>query len=576
MNTPPLLKSTSSSFFRSAKEKRKLFRKLINIINVNLSTLQYENYVIVGSRSWNMWYKQLKNKSTTSNVSYLKGNWDIFIFTDDIENTLTNMLNMFNTCKNSIQELLIETGNVSLEATGFTKKKIGQPINTLIYPGYELLIYITKYSKIGGGKEKFDNNNSELLMYCKVFPNYINLSPIITIHNEYKYLNTKGLYLFIKLMKTIQRKNKGINIDAKREEELIKHVGDNHMFYIEVVNMYIRMFSKIDNYYDDNIITSIYMDFLKSKNPLFIPYIDEFEKWSVERFRKYINTMLAYMDDLLTGDDEEAYIFLVGGDAMRRHKRTITRTADFDCKLYCKKSWYDKMDRLVKTVCSKTVVYLNSNIEDGYPSKIVTDLFTVVRGSFRLRKIEPHETFNVNLYSIDFRVILYTEKTHVKIDIPILDIVIETFTKLPKKTDTVVYKGNKLASIPVGSIPFLLKDIANTYSDKDKARMRFWNKKNKKDIDRFRQLKELLSQYDLENNELNYVDDNLYEYLRYNYKKDTNKKFLKYLKKQYNININDDLLAYEAYMTELNEMMKAKRRERFRKFKMSFLSHIDT
>ena len=318
------------------------------------------------------------------------------------------------------------------------------------------------------------------------------------------------------------------------------------------------------------------MDFLKTKNQLFIPYIDELEKWSVERFRKYINSMLAYIDDLLTGDDEEAYIFLVGGDAMRRHKRTITRTADFDCKLYCKKSWYDKMDRLVKTVCSKTIVYLNSNIEDGYPSKIVTDLFTVVRGSFRLRKIEPHDTFNVNLYSIDFRVILYTEKTHVKIDIPILDIVIEKFTKLPKKTDTVVYKGNKLASIPVGSIPFLLKDIANTYSDKDKARMRYWNKKNKKDIDRFRQLKELLSQYDLENNELNYVDDNLYEYLRHNYKKDRNKKFLRYLKKQYNINIDDDLLAYEAYMAEFSEMMKAKQRARFRKFKMSFLSHIDT
>lgn len=576
MDTPPLLKSTSSSFFRTAKEKRKLFRKLISIVNVNLSNLKDENYVIVGSRSWNMWYKQLKNKSTTSNVSYLKGNWDIFIFTDDIENTLNNMFNMFSACKSSIQELLIETGNVSLETTGFTKKKIGQPSNILLYPGYELLMYINKYTKTAGGKEGFDNNNSELLMYCKVFPNYINLSPIITIHNEYKYLNTEGLYLFIKLMKTIQRKNKGINIDAKREEELIKHVGDNHTFYIEVVNMYNRMFSKIDNYYDDNIVTSIYMDFLKSKNPLFIPYIDELERWSVERFRKYINSMLAYMDDQLIGDDEEAYIFLVGGDAMRRHKRTITRTADFDCKLYCKKSWYDKMDRLVKTVCSKTVVYLNSNIGDGYPSKIVTDLFTIVRGSFRLRKIEPHDTFNVNLYSIDFRVILYTEKTHVKIDIPILDIVIETFTKLPKKTDTVVYKGNKLASIPVGSIPFLLKDIANTYSDKDKARMRYWNKKNKKDIDRFRQLKEELSHYDVENNELNYVDDNLYEYLRYNYKKDTNKKFLRYLKKQYNMNVDGDELAYEAYMTELNEMMKAKRRERFIKFKMSFLSHVDS
>ena len=123
MDTPPLLKSTSSSFFRTAKEKRKLFRKLISIVNVNLSNLKDENYVIVGSRSWNMWYKELNNKSTTSNVSYLKGNWDIFIFTDDIENTLNNMFNMFSACKSSIQELLIETRNVSLETTGFTKRR---------------------------------------------------------------------------------------------------------------------------------------------------------------------------------------------------------------------------------------------------------------------------------------------------------------------------------------------------------------------------------------------------------------------------------------------------------------------
>ena len=90
----------------------------------------------------------------------------------------------------------------------------------------------------------------------------------------------------------------------------------------------------------------------------------------------------------------------------------------------------------------------------------------------------------------------------------------------------------------------------------------------------FRQLKEELSHYDVENNELNYVDDNLYEYLRYNYKKDTNKKFLRYLKKQYNMNVDGDELAYEAYMAEFGEMMKAKQRARFRKFKMSFLSHV--
>ena len=45
-------------------------------------------------------------------------------------------------------------------------------------------------------------------------------------------------------------------------------------------------------------------------------------------------------------------------------------------------------------------------------------------------------------------------------------------------------------------------------------------------------------------------------------------------KKQYNMNVDGDELAYEAYMAEFGEMMKAKQRARFRKFKMSFLSHV--
>lgn len=567
-STPTLLKTTSYEFFNPAIQKRKVFRKLIKKIDdIQLSELENENYIIAGSRAWNKWYiKNIKkSSSSTSNVAYLKGNWDIFVFTSDIKHTLKNMQNMFQRCKEEIQQTLIDEGNISLETTGFTNKKIGNPINMILFPGYELLLSISLYKNAGNlkGKYEYFNDNKQLLIYCKVFPFHIDVKEI----SNDNYLNEKGLYIFMKMNKT-QRIEKGVNIDDKRYTELIKTIN----LKTDISTLYQKLFS--DNlYYDENILSNIHIDILKQNKPNLQYYLNELENWTVEKFRKYINAFLAYMDDLLTGDDNDAYIFLVGGDAMRRHKQNITKTADFDCKIYCKKSWKNKIERLVKSTCSKMIVYLNNNMSNHiYPSKIVFDYFTIIRGSFRLRKIEAHDSFMIDLYSIDFRIKIYGNNVNFNIDIPILDIVIQDFSQLPNKKEIVVYKGNKLASIPIASIPFLLKDIQNTYNYKDTAIKRYWNKKNKKDIERFRKLRDLLEQYTSDNQfEMNIADDNLYEYLRYNFKQDNNISFLKKLKKQYNVNIDGNELAYEAYESELNELIKIKRKQKLVKFKMNFL-----
>ena len=510
---PQYLNMNSQDMLKSAISKRNKFDQLIDkielqkIVDQKLKDLN-ENYLVVGSRSWNRWLSEkqisLPEKHKTA---FLSGNYDIFVFTNNIQNTINILYKLFLEIKEELQLNAQEHVYLELDLNGFrvdsrSNIKILNEVETILYPGYELLLYLYPYDQRQKRRkqiENFSDQDKSLAVYCKIFHSdkYIDLNSIATIDQSTKirYTNEVGLFIFMTLLRS-QRTEKGINVDKIRYDTLLENLDISlSTVYKYTVKAYCHIFFG-SKFYDEFIFNQLQLEILKNQDPVTKSYLTEIATWLISKFRIYVNSFIVYVNEEIKKNKLDAQIFLVGGDAMKRHKRTISKTADFDTKVYCTRSHKERVEKIIKIACTKLIDLLEKSLKDIVSDKIhINDLvFTLRTGTnlqFRLRKIQEHENFHFDLISVDYRYYIQQKTNRFKIDLAFLDVVIQTVqTKKQLEEDNIILFNN----IPVASLQFLIDDMKKTYSSKELATMRYFRGKQKKDLQRYKILNNIKNQ----------------------------------------------------------------------------------
>ena len=389
--------------------------------------------------------------------------------------------------------------------------------------------------------------NEKLLLYIEI--SYMSDVDINLFRTEFlndNYLNPKGLFLFSQFLKN-PRTDKGINVDVLRENFIQTVIGKE----TSVASLSYQMADKYNEIFGTH-----YNFHVKFLNYLYMKAVyklhEEQQQYDIEQFytfyvmetlRPMINTCVGMLSNILKEEYKNAFLLIVGGDAMRRYKSDITKTSDIDTKLYYDKTMtVSKVTSLVNTILAfmslftvllnntykldQTNVYtLESKSKADYTVylpklRLFDDKETldytrnknsIIINNFRLRYIEASYEFPVNLFSIDFNVPVVINILNKKqqfrshITIPVFDLVLQETTHT--NTSNIVHNSAH-SVVPVASLAFLKEDIRNTYSNVSKTKMRFNNDKVKKDDRRLDELEQLdESDY---NNKLDVLFDNKY------------------------------------------------------------------
>lgn len=277
---------------------------------------------------------------------------------------------------------------------------------------------------------------------------------------------------------------------------------------------------------------------------------DEFIKVLIEKTRPYINASIALINSELKTrhlSPDEAFIMVVGGDAMRRYDPEITDTYDIDAKLIYKKPHFKVVseivaDQLIKfsVLLSAIITGMFSNIPfrrelvfeytdysgRTFPVKITSEMSFVIHPlmQYRTRHIKKSTTFPIDLYSIDYRThVLYSVETidptiwskftttrHFNVNI--LDI---SMIEQRRISDIKEYIHKADDPVPVASLGFLINDLESTYRDESLSGMRISRRKQLKDRKRLAKLKSIFEngfEYDKANLN-NLVMDYYHQYI---------------------------------------------------------------
>lgn len=312
---------------------------------------------------------------------------------------------------------------------------------------------------------------------------------------------------------TTPRTNKQLNVDRIRKELLLNTLDKKGLSdfsaYKQIFESYFNIFGG-SKYINIFLVDHFLQKIIKtSKTNVF----EDVETNVINYIRPFINACIRHLNKRLSTLHPDAFIVLVGGDAMRRYDINISTTSDFDTKVYVPQQFLRQkrkmaiLQNLLVDELSKFVVMLNIFKNEILPSgsKVVNlpelsieYTINTPEKQFRLRFIEKSKSLPVNLYSIDYRTkikIVYQRLTiELPFDIPLLDLVTVSNDNYPR--EKVV---NSLLSqvVPVASLDFLLGDLTNTYNNVELASARYWNNKSSKDMFRFRILSDIKSQLQL-------------------------------------------------------------------------------
>jgi hypothetical protein len=349
---------------------------------------------------------------------------------------------------------------------------------------------------------------------------------------QVNYLNSNGLLLMSEFLK-VSRFQKGLNVDQYRKQFLMKVIGSFNVSefhaYKQIISEYYEVFGQttaMDTYMIGDLVKRLALS-------TGYDFENEIGKKMIDALRPYTNSFLKYLSEEMSrayGDD--AFIVMVGGDAMRRYDLNITTTSDFDTKLFVNDNLLRSdgvqtrrshpvglsIEEFLIREMSKFVVFLYNEKELFLSSDEVIGMeqsdFKVScpllsKGlQFRLRYIEKNDKLPVDLYSIDFRTIATMHvlmdgkplRFEVPIDVPFLDIVVtrirdSLFAKKGniqgqiKNIKTKTVGDDVSTSVPIASHEFLLADLEKTYHSPSLAAGRYWTSKVSKDITRYRRLK---------------------------------------------------------------------------------------
>jgi hypothetical protein len=332
---------------------------------------------------------------------------------------------------------------------------------------------------------------------------------------QVNYLKPIGLLLFSEFI-TISRKEKGLNVDDFRKKLLLKTIDGlknspdqliTYEAYQQVLDMYFDIFGN-SKYYDHFLVHELLKEMMYWSG---IDIVTELEQYLVGYIRPVVNSFLRDFSMTLSNRyGSDAYIVLVGGDAMRRYDINIAKTSDFDTKLFIdpsillgkgKRQQKQVLHDVIVEELSKFVTYLISAKDSFLPkgNKIIPinqssnfaikETLNIEENQFRLRFIEKNDALPVDLYSVDFRTALQvTYKNNIfemYVDVPFLDIIITSNNSYPYSK---VVSRDKSTIVPVASLDFLLSDLERTYTTPHLAAARYWNNKKNKDEERYRLL----------------------------------------------------------------------------------------
>ncbi len=538
-----------------------------------------------GSRSWSMAFEcnfRDKEKSSLERNSIIPGNFDVFILSNDKsvhEKVVCFLTYTFETYlaqhKQShlaeYYQLTKEYGNINVNIRSKKEKcSLIFPTmqeNCVLFPCQSLMIHIKskkakshplyeaqQNKKMDGSTgtmpfadaisvislDSRDSQNrkslplvvkNKLLFYfesfvlpdvqiSKIKQHLLSTSCVPNLNLQ--FLNPLGLLLFSEFIVT-PRKEKGLNVDAFRKGLLLRTMQQSGRSPLEAYQAALNVYSDVfgsSKYFDpfllrellEKILVSLNFDITKVVEHEFIP-----------RIRPYVNSFLRdfseSLDVMLDGD---AFLVLVGGDAMRRYDANISQTSDFDTKIFVhpdyitakhnstrgssKKRAKNKMlESLIVKDMSRFVTFLIEHKHDILRDAIIKEDFiseetyvsinlNVDGNQFRLRYIEKHSELPVDLFSIDFRTIVhidyYKNRYSIPVDIPFLDVVL-TSNEGVQQRDVVNLRTKY--GVPVASLDYLLKDLEKTYTTPHLAAARYWNNKKDKDEMRYKTLRAIKS-----------------------------------------------------------------------------------
>ena len=548
--------------------------EIINITN-DANTISW----IGGSRSWKKVYeKDIKNSNcriddknalTHASVNVI-GNYDIFVMHNGDVNSFKNFLTIIN---NKVIELQKQLNNnegnnyifkVEYPRGAFNRVNIDKLNMCTISPCKSVMLTMTKLPNSRREESPTTTFEDKLLVYIEIGfikdlrIQYMRDNLIMSIidspnpSNSFNYLNGYGLIMFSMLIDQSRVKEKGLDVDLYRDD-LIKCYLKSHrthsVFIDKIIQLYRGSFPLNIPFYQENL-SKLYIDnMLRHHKELTNSRTDLKEQITlvvIEALRPMINTCILLIQQVLNAEQHkskyDAYIVMVGGDAMRRYEPNITITNDIDTKIYYNGTNSKQFLELILSctiLCTKLLEYTTvydvkksysynpsatnirykSNTNAASLDKSYTVSWDSIKTSngadldentlnskgnnlFRPRFIEESDIFPVNLFSIDMcvpiEVNIENQKYKSKLTIPVLDIVVQKRTKTQTEREDITFMELNLPPInkvstkfPNASLSFLIKDLEKTYSNEETACARFFARKNEKDTGRLQTLRHI-------------------------------------------------------------------------------------
>lgn len=586
VDLPIYMKARPEEMFCEAITKRKKFADVVSqmdtmltpsvgdILNItnNTNTISW----IGGSRSWNKVYeKDIKssncriherNALSIASVNII-GNYDIFVMHNGDVKSFKNLLTNINDIVMELKKKLNQVNNnsytfkVEYPRGSFNSVNVAKLNMCTISPCKSVMLTMTTTQPRTRSEQTSRSAQSptfedKLLVYIEIgFVQDLRISymrdNLIMSLNSLNYLNGYGLIMFSMLIDQSRVKEKGLDVDLYRDK-LIKcylKLHNTHAVFIDkIIQLYRSSFPSNLPFYHENL-SKLYIDnILRHHKELTNSPTDLKEQITlvvIEALRPMINTCILLIQQVLNAEPHkskyDAYIVMVGGDAMRRYEPNITITNDIDTKIFyngnntknflelilnctilCTKlleytTVYDKIQSYsynpgatyIHNARQTNAASLNKSYKVSWRSIKTSNgvdldentLNSKGNNLFRPRFIEESDSFPVNLFSIDMcvpiEVNIENQRYTSKLTIPVLDIVVQKRTETQTEATDITFMQlnptlhSSSTKFPNASLSFLIKDLEKTYSNEDTACARFLNLKNEKDKGRLETLRQI-------------------------------------------------------------------------------------
>lgn len=568
VNTPAKLKIASAEIHANAMQKRQDFASFMrvsglhDVIFKHLATrdgvngIGNNNYFIGGSQAWKEWAAASVPSSVSltpmERSAFVAGNADVFYLSDSEEGCDRLMCDlhaiMAHAIKRECDALLAEKGypyHIRIDTHGFTSSTKqctfdAPKLTYTMFPAYSMMFHLERKRSTRGGhldvEEPFDGKLVLYLEVCHVPHLDVDrfAQRYIQVYNGFHYLNALGLVTFATMISQSRLQDKGgIDVDRLRNEVVAKvyPIAD---VYDQVYDNFHHVFHQCPDVYTESVVNNMRLIAMKHRSVSVNALCDVFEMWLIEKLRPFINSFIAVTSqEIQEATHNDAFMFIVGGDAMRRYKKSISVTKDIDTKVYfslsktkattTKKKGVKKtktaapkktnrtivIDIVRKNMC-RLITYLikyKGHIFADHPDgtlgfdkedngvtaaiKFMTNNPANVQ--FRIREIKKSPlSLPVDLFSVDYRAYFQGTykgvKFNLKYDVPILDVAIQQYDPEHYKKSDIV---DQSSSIPVASLDFLIDDITSTYKNDTLLAQRVAGKKRGKDMHRFYKLREI-------------------------------------------------------------------------------------